>query len=63
MLIHQAPPDRTVHRMVLGVEVVATGVHFGPLLAGVLTASAANLAVLAFLATGMAWTWSPSSAP
>ncbi|MGY4907113.1 DUF6251 family protein [Streptomyces sp. 900116325] len=57
--IHQAPPDRTVQRLALGSGVgagaVAAGVYFGPLLVGVLTAIAANLAVLAFLAAVMAW--------
>ncbi|MFB6706392.1 DUF6251 family protein [Streptomyces sp. NPDC056333] len=57
--IHQAPPDRTVQRIALGSGVgagaVAAGVYFGPLLIGVLTAIAANLAMLAFLAAVMAW--------
>jgi hypothetical protein len=57
--IHQAPPDRTVQRIALGAGVgggaVAAGVYFGPLLVGALTAIAANLAILAFLATVMAW--------
>ncbi|MFF1836799.1 DUF6251 family protein [Streptomyces sp. NPDC058231] len=57
--IHQAPPDRTVQRIALGSGVgagaVAAGVYFGPLLVGVLTAIAANLAMLAFLAAVMAW--------
>ncbi|MBA4864341.1 hypothetical protein H1V43_23900 [Streptomyces sp. PSKA54] len=57
--IHQAPPDRTVQRIALGsgmgAGAVAAGVYFGPLLVGVLTAMAANLALLAFLATVMAW--------
>ncbi|MFG2195846.1 DUF6251 family protein [Streptomyces sp. NPDC048639] len=57
--IHQAPPDRTVQRIALGSGVgagaVAAGVYFGPLLVGVLTAIAANLALLAFLAVVMAW--------
>lgn len=57
--IHQAPPDRTVQRIALGSGVgagaVAAGVYFGPLLVGVLTAIAANLALLAFLAAVMAW--------
>ncbi|WP_445277761.1 DUF6251 family protein, partial [Streptomyces sp. DSM 41033] len=57
--IHQAPPDRTVQRIALGSGVgagaVAAGVYFGPLLVGVLTAMAANLAMLAFLAAVMAW--------
>ena len=57
--VHQAPPDRTVQRMALGSGVgagaVAAGVYFGPLLVGVLTAMAANLALLAFLAAVMAW--------
>ncbi|MEU9613440.1 DUF6251 family protein [Streptomyces sp. NPDC048209] len=57
--IHQAPPDRTVQRIALGSGVgagaVAAGVYFGPLLVGVLTAIAANLAILAFLAVAMVW--------
>ncbi|MFG3059016.1 DUF6251 family protein [Streptomyces sp. NPDC048231] len=57
--IHQAPPDRTVQRVALGSGVgagaVAAGVYFGPLLVGVLTAIAANLAILALLAAVMAW--------
>lgn len=57
--IHHAPPDRAVQRLALGSGVgagaVAAGVYFGPLLVGVLTAIAANLALLAFLAAVMAW--------
>ncbi|MFJ9576046.1 DUF6251 family protein [Streptomyces sp. NPDC101191] len=57
--IHQAPPDRTVQRIALGSGVgagaVAAGVYFGPLLVGALTAMAANLAMLAFLALILAW--------
>lgn len=57
--IHHAPPDRTVQRIALGSGVgagaVAAGVYFGPLLVGVLTAIAANLAILAFLAAVLAW--------
>ncbi|MEU2239887.1 DUF6251 family protein [Streptomyces sp. NPDC018338] len=57
--IHQAPPDRTVQRLALGSGVgagaVAAGVYFGPLLVGALTAIAANLALLAFLAVALAW--------
>ncbi|MEU4268171.1 DUF6251 family protein [Streptomyces sp. NPDC026092] len=57
--IHQAPPDRTVQRLALGSGVgagaVAAGVYFGPLLVGALTAIAANLALLAFLAVVLAW--------
>ncbi|MGW1652877.1 DUF6251 family protein [Streptomyces atratus] len=57
--IHQAPPDRTVQRIALGSGVgagaVAAGVYFGPLLVGVLTAIAANLAMLTFLAAVMTW--------
>ncbi|MFJ2566708.1 DUF6251 family protein [Streptomyces sp. NPDC087568] len=57
--VHQAPPDRTVQRIALGSGVgagaVAAGVYFGPLLVGVLTAMAANLALLAFLAAVCAW--------
>ncbi|MEV5874114.1 DUF6251 family protein [Streptomyces sp. NPDC052101] len=57
--IHQAAPDRTVQRIALGSGVgagtVAAGVYFGPLLVGVLTAIAANLAILAFLAAVLAW--------
>lgn len=57
--IHHAPPDRTVQRLALGSGVgagaVAAGVYFGPLLVGVLTAIAANLAMLAFIALVLAW--------
>ncbi|MFD0150795.1 DUF6251 family protein [Streptomyces sp. NPDC055721] len=57
--IHQAPPDRTVQRVALGSGVgagtVAAGVYFGPLLVGALTAIAANLALLAFLAAVLSW--------
>ena len=57
--IHQAPPDKTVQRIALGSGVgagaVAAGVYFGPLLVGALTAIAANLAILAFLAVALAW--------
>ncbi|MFB8213108.1 DUF6251 family protein [Streptomyces anulatus] len=57
--VHQAPPDRTVQRLALGSGVgagaVATGVYFGPLLVGVLTAIAANLALLALVASVCAW--------
>ncbi|MFI8101641.1 DUF6251 family protein [Streptomyces sp. NPDC086023] len=57
--IHQAPPDRTVQRIALGSGVgagaVAAGVYFGPLLVGALTAIAANLAMLAFLAAVLCW--------
>jgi hypothetical protein len=57
--IHQAPPDRTVQRIALGsgmgAGAVAAGVYFGPLLVGALTAIAANLALLAFLAVVLAW--------
>ncbi|MEU3402623.1 DUF6251 family protein [Streptomyces sp. NPDC006670] len=57
--IHQAPPDRTVQRIALGSGVgagaVAAGVYFGPLLIGALTAMAANLAFLAFLALVLGW--------
>ncbi|MFD7397292.1 DUF6251 family protein [Streptomyces virginiae] len=57
--IHQAAPDRTVQRLALGSGVgagaVTAGVYFGPLLVGVLTAIAANLAMLAFLALVLAW--------
>ena len=57
--IHQAPPDRTVQRIALGSGVgagaVAAGVYFGPLLVGVLTAIAANLAMLVFLAAVLVW--------
>ncbi|MGY3851225.1 DUF6251 family protein [Streptomyces hydrogenans] len=57
--IHHAPPDRTVQRIALGSGIgagtVAAGVYFGPLLVGALTAIAANLALLAFLAAVMAW--------
>ncbi|MFI8254291.1 DUF6251 family protein [Streptomyces filamentosus] len=57
--IHQAPPDRTVQRIALGSGIgagtVAAGVYFGPLLVGALTAIAANLALLAFLATVLVW--------
>ncbi|MFV6027102.1 DUF6251 family protein [Streptomyces sp. NPDC056264] len=57
--IHQAPPDRTVQRIALGSGIgagtVAAGVYFGPLLVGALTAIAANLAILTFLAAVLAW--------
>ncbi|WP_320778214.1 DUF6251 family protein [Streptomyces sp. CRN 30] len=57
--VHQAPPDRTVQRVALGTGVgagaVAAGVYFGPLLVGVLTAMAANLALLALIAAACAW--------
>ncbi|MFJ5036132.1 DUF6251 family protein [Streptomyces sp. NPDC088560] len=57
--VHQAPPDRTVQRIALGSGVgagaVAAGVYFGPLLVGVLTAMAANLALIAFLAAVCVW--------
>ncbi|MFI9119013.1 DUF6251 family protein [Streptomyces bikiniensis] len=57
--IHQAPPDRTVQRIALGSGIgagsVAAGVYFGPLLVGALTAIAANLALLAFLAAILTW--------
>jgi hypothetical protein len=57
--VHQAPPDRTVQRVALGTGVgagaVAAGVYFGPLLVGVLTAMAANLALLALIAAVCAW--------
>ncbi|MFJ9525064.1 DUF6251 family protein [Streptomyces cyaneofuscatus] len=57
--VHEAPPDRTVQRLALGsgmgAGAVAAGVYFGPLLVGALTAIAANLALLAFLAVALAW--------
>ncbi|MFJ1644943.1 DUF6251 family protein [Streptomyces sp. NPDC088258] len=57
--VHQAPPDRTVQRIALGsgvgAGVLTAGVYFGPLLVGVLTAMAANLALLALLAAVCAW--------
>ncbi|WP_030659192.1 MULTISPECIES: DUF6251 family protein [Streptomyces] len=57
--IHQAAPDKTVQRIALGSGVgagaVAAGVYFGPLLVGVLTAIAANIAMLAFLALVLGW--------
>ncbi|WP_327331704.1 DUF6251 family protein [Streptomyces anulatus] len=57
--VHQAPSDRTVQRLALGSGVgagaVAAGVYFGPLLVGALTAIAANLAILAFLAVALTW--------
>ncbi|WP_432247658.1 DUF6251 family protein [Streptomyces sanyensis] len=57
--VHQAPPDRTVQRLALGTGIgagtVAAGVYFGPLLVGVLTAMAANLALLALIAVACAW--------
>ncbi|WP_406484721.1 DUF6251 family protein [Streptomyces microflavus] len=57
--VHQAPPDRTVQRLALGsgmgAGAVAAGVYFGPLLVGALTAIAANLALLAFLAVALTW--------
>ncbi|MFD7747151.1 DUF6251 family protein [Streptomyces sp. NPDC059698] len=57
--VHQAPPDRTVQRLALGsgmgAGAVAAGVYFGPLLVGVLTAIAANLALFALVAAVCAW--------
>ncbi|RSS85968.1 DUF6251 family protein, partial [Streptomyces sp. WAC05950] len=57
--IHQAAPDKTVQRIALGSGVgagtVAAGVYFGPLLIGALTAIAANIAMLAFLALVLGW--------
>ncbi|MGW8539051.1 DUF6251 family protein [Streptomyces albidoflavus] len=57
--VHQAPPDRTVQRLALGsgmgAGAVAAGVYFGPLLVGALTAIAANLALLALVASVCAW--------
>jgi hypothetical protein len=57
--IHQAAPDRTVQRMALGSGVGAgagaAGGYFGPTLLGVLTAIAANLALLALMAAVCAW--------
>ncbi|MFE2239285.1 DUF6251 family protein [Streptomyces virginiae] len=57
--IHQAAPDKTVQRIALGsgvgADAVAAGVYFGPLLIGALTAIAANLAMLAFLALILGW--------
>lgn len=57
--IHQAAPDRTVQRIALGSGVgagaVAAGVYFGPLLIAALTAIAANIAFLAFLALVLGW--------
>ncbi|MFE4207363.1 DUF6251 family protein [Streptomyces goshikiensis] len=57
--IHQAAPDKTVQRIALGSGVgagaVAAGVYFGPLLVGVLTAIAANIAFLTFLALVLGW--------
>ncbi|MFD9564784.1 DUF6251 family protein [Streptomyces sp. NPDC059994] len=57
--IHQAPPDRTVQRLALGSGIgagtVAAGVYFGPLLVAALTAIAADLAFLAFLAVVLTW--------
>ncbi|MFJ3751917.1 DUF6251 family protein [Streptomyces rubiginosohelvolus] len=57
--VHQAPPDRTVQRLALGsgmgAGAVAAGVYFGPLLVGVLTAIAANLALLALVASVCGW--------
>ncbi|MFB7430439.1 DUF6251 family protein [Streptomyces microflavus] len=57
--VHHAAPDRTVQRLALGsgmgAGAVAAGVYFGPLLVGALTAIAANLALLAFLAVALTW--------
>ncbi|GGZ80136.1 DUF6251 family protein [Streptomyces rubiginosohelvolus] len=57
--VHQAAPDRTVQRIALGSGVgagaVAAGVYFGPLLVGVLTAIAVNLALLAFVVLILGW--------
>ncbi|MFJ9077693.1 DUF6251 family protein [Streptomyces sp. NPDC102278] len=57
--IHHAAPDRTVQRLALGsgfgAGAVAAGVYFGPLLIAALTAMAANIAFLAFLALVLGW--------
>ncbi|MFD3465035.1 DUF6251 family protein [Streptomyces sp. NPDC058682] len=57
--IHQATPDKTMQRIALGsgagAGAVAAGVYFGPLLIGALTAIAANIAMLAFLALVLGW--------
>ncbi|MEW1798721.1 DUF6251 family protein [Streptomyces virginiae] len=57
--IHQAAPDKTVQRIVLGSGVgagaVAAGVYFGPLLVAALTSIAASFAFLAFLALVLGW--------
>ncbi|MEU9498172.1 DUF6251 family protein [Streptomyces sp. NPDC048196] len=57
--IHQAPPDRTVQRVALGVGVgggaVAAGVYFGPLLVAVLSSMAISLAVVAFVVVVVGW--------
>ncbi|MEU9300436.1 DUF6251 family protein [Streptomyces sp. NPDC048269] len=57
--IHQAPPDHTLQRIALGSGVgagaVAAGVYYGPLLVAALTAMAANIAMLAFLALVLGW--------
>jgi hypothetical protein len=57
--IHQAPPDRTMQRVALGggmgAGAVAAGVYFGPLLVGVLTAIAVNLAIVAVVVVGAGW--------
>ncbi|WP_030981899.1 DUF6251 family protein [Streptomyces sp. NRRL WC-3744] len=55
--IQQASPERTVQRVTLrsgvGAGAVAAGVYLGPLLVRVLTASAASLMMLTFLAAVM----------
>ncbi|MFF3090232.1 DUF6251 family protein [Streptomyces nojiriensis] len=57
--IHQAAPDKTIQRIALGSGVgagaVTAGVYFGPLLVAALTAMAANIAFLAFLALVLGW--------
>lgn len=54
--IHQAPPDRTLQRVALGAGMgggaVAAGVFFGPMLVGVLSAVAINLALVAVVVVG-----------
>lgn len=57
--IHQAPPDRTVQRVALGVGVgggaVAGAVYFGPLLVAAISSMAISLAVVALVVVVIAW--------
>ncbi|MEV5170414.1 DUF6251 family protein [Streptomyces flaveolus] len=47
--------QRVALRSGVGAGAVAAGAYFGPLLAGVLTAIAASLVMLTFLAVVMSW--------
>ncbi|MFI0152589.1 DUF6251 family protein [Streptomyces lydicus] len=57
--IHQAPPDRTAQRLVLGAGVgagaVAAGVFLGPMLITALASVAVPLAFLALVLVAAAW--------